>query len=1265
MYRNMRKSKIGILFIVITMVILSFFPQEAAWGEQAKYQHNMSEFINAGALYMDNGGDTPSEEIKDGADVSVHDKLMLKYDFSLSVNNIEDISASGNDRKYEITCPDGLKWVGKSSTDIYLNSGDSNVKYAVMTVIDEHEAYIQFVDDLENTVADGVDDGYFYLSCALDADALGIPKGDVVKEIELTKDTVLEVNIEENKAKSSALTEKTGEYDSGKFTWTVKYVPGNKEENLPLVFSDTFVNKYHDYVDGSFKVSVGSGEAKAAEVQSKEADGKRTIVYEIPENTEEPLTFYYETELTNAGFSVGEKKEVENTARLFNSKRQQVGKDVAASVSFNPVEWIAKKGEVIGSGMDRAIKWTVTVNTNSKNLSRLVLKDKLPNQDGYKYLSFDKDSFQVCEFPGGAKISNDRYNVTFAENMKGFELEFLDTGNSSAGKLADKYVVTYKTKIAKDYFYEGANYNINNAAELEYAWPDGEGEYSPQEPPSVESEVGVDGRILQKTAEGYNPANHQITWKVTVNPFGLNLKNIAVTDNLKDVGQTYVSGSFKSAPENGNINATFTSDNKTINLKIYDLGTDTYTFTFNTTVDNYEHYALNHDGTYKNTANAAATIIKDGSSEEKAIESQDTAKQRVISNVLKKESGGYDYSTQEITWKITLNENGMPMDNVVFSDELKEGLSYVKDTLEVRNAEGKEITPYSIAYDEGSRKLTVSFTELKEKAFITFKTKVNPDDIDDFKTEKEIAIKNEAELKFKTGDHEPSQTSEAKQLVDNVMLQKNGTYDHGMGCINYIVNINPNLLDIGNANITDKLSEGLQLDRDTVKLYKADISDDGKGFRIAEEISLQDRITVDMMSRSFTINLPDEKARYILKYSADVTDPDKAPFTNKISMTGTVEADNGENGTETNIIGGGGGGTTSPKVNLTIIKKDETRSDKLIQGVKFIIYDGDDPINVAVTDKNGQARFAYLKRGKTYKIVETKTPKGYCPLDKPVEIYIGDNTEQYPREYAVTIKNKPVTGEISFKKENNFGRELAGAEFTIEDTGSDYSKKAVSDDEGIVTFKDVPFGTYDVKETKVPEHYSQSEEDVVYKAVISADGGTVGLLNEDGTPLDDNKVINFIEGSKLVINMVDGDTGKPMAGVTFKIYDSKGTVCGEGKTDENGVLVFDDLMPFEDYKIVEYTPEGYKDENSVRIVKNLPLDGTTLKLENYSKAENTGESLKAESDSTENKRTKTDAIAKTGDNTNIMSVMILAVTMAVCIAAMVFILKTKRGYRKK
>lgn len=141
-----------------------------------------------------------------------------------------------------------------------------------------------------------------------------------------------------------------------------------------------------------------------------------------------------------------------------------------------------------------------------------------------------------------------------------------------------------------------------------------------------------------------------------------------------------------------------------------------------------------------------------------------------------------------------------------------------------------------------------------------------------------------------------------------------------------------------------------------------------------------------------------------------------------------------------------------------------------------------------------------------------------------------------------------------------FGLFLAGSDTAI--------LTAKSDDKGCFSFEDVPFGDYIIREIEAPTGYVLSDE--MFEIVIAADGGIIEITAE-------NKPI---KGS-VEITKTDISDGRLIPDCGIEILDSDGNIIFQGRTDENGVVKFENLR-YGDYFYREFdAPDGYLiDENA-------------------------------------------------------------------------------------
>lgn len=1185
---NKDKFRNKIMFLLMVMLIAQtvLLPVSAIYAEVSGAGYDgtgMGQFIEEGHLYVEEGSwdgvtrPNHDQELTTGQTASLTDVLVLEYLFELGPKDIAAIDKmEGETKRFSIECPPGLIWQLESDSpqdsELEIDLGAGVKKVFATLHIEQGNTYIQFVDNLADFAEGGIENAYFFLGCTLDPDKMDPPVGPEEYKFQLTQENEVILKIAENARQDSKLTGKKGTYENGLFTWTVGYQPGNKEaENLPLTLTDEFDHKYHEYVKGSFQSN--GAPVKEADLIVDNAGGKTILKYKIPENTDAPITFTYQTALTDEAFIVeAEKTKVMNKAFLAKKNGEVLGKAVEISTEFDKPKWLQKEGVYIPE--KKEIQWTVTINTNNKQLSKLILKDDLG--EGRDHTSFKEDV--EVKVKGGTNDGSplkqtDAYTINWDDDKKGFTLHFQP---KELQDLEPAYTVIYTTEIDKAYFYGNENQRIKNNAVLEYTWDNGVGgEYNPVTPPSIGVGVPVDGRLLQKSGS-YNRSTHEITWKVEVNPHGVDVDSISLKDPIPQ-GQIYVQDSFAS-DDRTDIKPQF-SDSKELKLEIQNLGEEKYAFTFKTMVDDRAHYAYNSNNQYQNTVTANAVI------DEKPYETQATAKVNVVSKVLEKQGEAYDYSNNRITWKIEVNENKMGMQDVVLKDTLPEGLSYVEDSAKW---EGDPIT----MADANGQTLEIPLGERADGKYgtVTYETKVDVNS-EMFRENKEIVMKNEVSMERQGYDDGPNVKGE--QLITNKMMEKEGSYEHEKGAIKYSVKLNPNGLALAaGTSIADQLPEGLQLDRETIKLYEAKVIPDGKTFEKEREVKLTaDTLKVNVLKGTFSIHLPEGSARYVLEYAADVTDPSKAPFTNKISMEGTVQADIGSDTDEVNLGsgGGGGGGAASTKRHLTVIKVDAKRPDKKIEGVSFRLSDEAGVIAEETTDENGEVVFSYLKPDTTYFVTEVTPADGYQKMKAPKEITISRNEE----DNKITIENEPVTGTIQFKKISDTKRPLSGAQFTATEKGgtNPHTYTAESGNDGMVVFEDLPFGSYEVKETKTPDQYHESSA-TVYEADIGYTGGIVSLKQESNIV---KEVVNKSRKGTLVITKVDKETQEPLSGVSFTYTDSLGVSETTGLSDSNGEVRIENLSLGETYQLEENQYQDYRP-----IVSNITMteEIQNLRLEN-------------------------------------------------------------------
>ncbi|MBC6315648.1 MSCRAMM family protein [Listeria grandensis] len=164
-----------------------------------------------------------------------------------------------------------------------------------------------------------------------------------------------------------------------------------------------------------------------------------------------------------------------------------------------------------------------------------------------------------------------------------------------------------------------------------------------------------------------------------------------------------------------------------------------------------------------------------------------------------------------------------------------------------------------------------------------------------------------------------------------------------------------------------------------------------------------------------------------------------------------------------------------------------------------------------------------------------------------------------------TVATKKYDGRIKIMKTDNFGKEVAGAAYTITDANNTTVFQGKTDKDGVLLSAALYPGTYSIVETSAPVGY-----------ILDSTPQSVTITDLDTDPII-LQTKNFVKTGSVVLTKVDSaDHTVTLSGATFDLLDEQGTILQEGLiTDENGFLAVDDLKPGM-YSFVETeAPAGY------------------------------------------------------------------------------------------
>ena len=302
---------------------------------------------------------------------------------------------------------------------------------------------------------------------------------------------------------------------------------------------------------------------------------------------------------------------------------------------------------------------------------------------------------------------------------------------------------------------------------------------------------------------------------------------------------------------------------------------------------------------------------------------------------------------------------------------------------------------------------------------------------------------------------------------------------------------------------------------------------------------------------------------------------------------------------EDSVTGGTAQGEATLEGAVYELKARENIMDPSKDGT--IIHPKDSVVATLTTDKEGKASVDDLYLGKYY-LVEKASSNGYTldPTEYDIDVaYAGQTVEVTTKQQ--TVKERVIAQAFSIIKisDNGSGEadNLEGVEFTVKaqkdiDKYGSWEKAPiaknakgedaavlVTDKKGYAVSDELPYGTYIVRETKVPDdHYAVPD----FKVVI----------NEDSREPQPWRIFND-EKFRAVVAIVkqDADTGKTIKipGATFKIRNLETNeyvgywewnplphYVDEWETNEDGVVMTGDVLDPAEYQVEEVrSPEGY------------------------------------------------------------------------------------------
>lgn len=307
-----------------------------------------------------------------------------------------------------------------------------------------------------------------------------------------------------------------------------------------------------------------------------------------------------------------------------------------------------------------------------------------------------------------------------------------------------------------------------------------------------------------------------------------------------------------------------------------------------------------------------------------------------------------------------------------------------------------------------------------------------------------------------------------------------------------------------------------------------------------------------------------------------------------------------------------------------------------LQGAVYDIYDAanDKKVATITTDENGHAECELAPQA-SYYAVETKAPSGFTLDKKRVNFKTSGNASSVElSDRAGTIRLHIKKRDSATRGEPQNGATLEGATFNVSSTSTaSWSATGTTDENGVVSFDDVPLGTIVVTETEAPTGYKLDSKPHTYTVLPDqlTETGVFDLEPDDFTEnviAFDIDIVKYRDsgsedsglqtGAKGVrFEIISNTTGKVVGALTTdgngkastaraetvnreavspeKTHDASKPWMGTGKRNEHimGALPYD-AKGYTVHEVESTTPEGYRPCPDWTIDERDIADWTTL-----------------------------------------------------------------------
>ncbi|MBB4823279.1 putative surface anchored protein [Sporosarcina luteola] len=860
---------------------------------------------------------------------------------------------------------------------------------------------------------------------------------------------------------------------------------------------------------------------------------------------------------------------------------------------------IDKRGIANKSYNADSIEWTVDFNKGLDTVGNAVLQDFI--QDG---MELEEGSVEVY------KLITRLDGTVEKGEIADFSIKQEPDFSIDLGTITSAYRLIYKTRITDS----DQTKFVNTAVLTGQGIPDSE---------ATATVTFKRGTPLEKNFVDYDPSTQTITWEIKYN---YNEKRIpqaeAVLEDVFNKTQQLVEESLKVEKMAIDEEGQDSVDGVTDNYSLTDKGNGEFTLQFDEDIKNA--YKI----TYQTKAINRVFDTEEIKNKVTANEKEATAKGSIHQQILYKKHLEEDtnYNTKTTKWRITLNYDSYKMENVVLEDLFtNKGLNLLPETL-VITSRGTKLNPdvdYVLRNKEGLGFEIEFLKVIIDPHDIEFETEFNYDARTD-KSKK--YLENLATLSWKV-DGDDKSISSSDQFEPDSYTKSNGFKSGSYNAINkditWSIGINYNLGTLSSASVEDDILGNQHFVENSINVYEMELTGSANGVKKKQLVEHEgyelhfERDEGEIKRFKVVFKEKNTTKPYLIEYKTSLAVQQIQPTYNNTATLYDSETQITDLEASVSIPNGGHYAGKTGKQNDRIIdwtvpinySQSTISNFRLIDTPsenQFILDDSFIVFTTTVEEDGKVVKGEELSKG-AYEVLLNKNEDESITsfelvfnnkIDSPYILeyksiifakpgdhvtnslaYKGEEIEEGTIQKPASVKVARSTGDGSIKgyvgkltvikvDKDNQEKVLQGAEFSLLDL---LTEKVVqtgkTDENGKVTFEDLLYGQYVLKETGAPAGYLFNVEDETEVAITGEKELTV--TNEKATQAVELKKVD------------SDDAEKTLAGATFDLY-KKGdnedyyVLKKDLKTNERGIIQLNELEPGE-YQFVEtIAPAGYE-----------------------------------------------------------------------------------------